>query len=616
MKQCINPVIRAHFVRGAFYLILLAAVCVIPFALGQRATTKQSAAADSLLLGSGPLATSSTGDAPASGTWTETGSLNTARYLHTASLLPNGMVLVAGGLDSNLNALASAELYDPASGTWTVTGSLNTARVAQTATLLSNGMVLVAGGFDTNLNAIPSAELYDPASGTWTVTGSLNTARYYHTATLLSNGMVLVAAGLECCSPTTASAELYDPATGIWTLTGSLNTARDIHTATLLSNGMVLVAGGFDSTSNASASAELYDPASGSWTATGNLNTARVEHTATLLPDGMVLVAAGYEGPSFTPSDVLSSAELYDPATGTWTVTGSLNSARYVHTAVLLSNGMVLVGGGIIGFNAFASAELYYPPSGTWTFTGSLNTARFYHTATLLPNGMVLVAAGESSSDASFPVDPWSLGVQGAGCCFIFPVASAELYTPAATPTPTPTPSITPTPTATSTATSTPTPTVTPTSTPTATPSGCVFSQGYWKNHPEAWPVTELQLGNVTYDEQQLLSILHQPVRGNGLVSVAHQEIAAKLNVANGADGSCIAQTLADLDALIGHLVVPPVGNGYLRPRDVSGFVDTLDNYNQGGLCAASCDGNQSPTPMPRPLPIPPRQRPIPHPRP
>ena len=102
VKQPINPVIRAHLLRGAFHLILLVAVCVIPFALGQRATTKQSAVADPLLLGSGPVATLSTSDDPAGGTWTLTGSLNTARYLHTATLLPNGMVLVAGGFDSNL----------------------------------------------------------------------------------------------------------------------------------------------------------------------------------------------------------------------------------------------------------------------------------------------------------------------------------------------------------------------------------------------------------------------------------------------------------------------------------------------------------------------------------
>ena len=126
MKRQLKHSVKAHLLRGASDLILLVAVCVIPFALGQPATTRQSAVAAQLRLGSGPLATLSAGDDPASETCTVTGSLNTARYLHTATLLPNGMVLVAGGLDSNLNALDSAELYDPASGTWTLSGSLNT----------------------------------------------------------------------------------------------------------------------------------------------------------------------------------------------------------------------------------------------------------------------------------------------------------------------------------------------------------------------------------------------------------------------------------------------------------------------------------------------------------
>jgi hypothetical protein len=184
--------------------------------------------------------------------------------------------------------------------------------------------------------------------------------------------------------------------------------------------------------------------------------------------------------------------------------------------------------------------------------------------------------------------------------------------TPTATPTPTPsvTPTATPTPSATPSAT--PTPTVTPTVTPTPTPVGCVFSQGYWKNHPQAWPVTELQLGNVTYTQDQLLAILHEPVRGNGILILAHQEIAAKLNIANGADGSCIQQTLADADALIGDLVIPPIGTGYLRPRDVSPTAGILGNYNEGGLCAPSCDhSSPSPGPTARPRPAPrPRPRP------
>src|SRR5439155_1372440 len=200
-----------------------------------------------------------------------TGSLNTARYLHTVTLLPNGMVLVAGGLDSNFSVLASAELYDPATGTWTATGSLNTARTSHTATLMSNGTVLIAGG--RSIEALASAELYDPATGTWTVTGSLNTARESHTTALLSNGMVLVAAGDDITfpSPPIASAELYDPESGTWTFTGSLNTARDLHSATLLTNGMVLVAAGADISGNPTASAELYNPATGSWSVTGSL---------------------------------------------------------------------------------------------------------------------------------------------------------------------------------------------------------------------------------------------------------------------------------------------------------------------------------------------------------
>jgi hypothetical protein len=337
--------------------------------------------------------------------WTATGSLVTAREGDTATLLSNGKVLIAGGDTGGpaATALATAELYDPASGTWTATGSLATARGAHTATLLPNGKVLVAGGNDQNNNYFTSAELYDPASGTWSAAGSLNTRRGSHTATLLSNGKVLVAAGYNNTG-VIAGAELFDPASGpngTWTATGSLNTARKIHTATLLTNGKVLVVGGIDSTGvNPTASAELFDPASGAngtWTVTADFPSTVLGHTATLIPNGEVLVAFGRDTNDFA----LSSAQLFDPTGGTngsWAATGSLTPARFAARATLLTNGRVLVEGGSAGSGVVADAALYDPTQGTWVVTGSLNTGRAQHTATLLSDGRVLVAGGETSN--------------------------------------------------------------------------------------------------------------------------------------------------------------------------------------------------------------------------
>src|SRR5207249_1226049 len=145
----------------------------------------------------------------------ETGSLNTARYLHTATLLRNGKVLVAGGEGLDSESLTSAELYDPASGTWTATGRLNTARFLHTATLLPNGKVAVTGGYNSNVGNLASAELYDPASGTWTAVGGLlPTARDRHTATLLANHQMIVAGGFN--GGALASTELYHPASRTW----------------------------------------------------------------------------------------------------------------------------------------------------------------------------------------------------------------------------------------------------------------------------------------------------------------------------------------------------------------------------------------------------------------
>lgn len=325
-------------------------------------------------------------------TWVSTGSMTTARQGHTATLLPNGKVLVAGGLGNTV--LASAEIYDPVAGTWTPTGSLTTARYLHTATLLPNGKVLVAGGSDSAGDSLASAEVYDPVAGMWAPTGSLTTTRFLHTATLLPIGEVLVAGG--------GTAEIYDPVAGTWAPTGSPTAGAPIgHTATLLPNGTVLVAGG-SSSNGGITSAELYDPSAGTWSPTGSLTTGREYHTATLLPNGIVLVAGGSGGTHGSPYlEPLASAELYNPAAGTWTATGSLTTVFADQTATLLPNGTVLIAGGAYSVPSLtvllADANLYDPVTGTWVLAASFPAGRSSHTATMLPNGTVLVAGGELS---------------------------------------------------------------------------------------------------------------------------------------------------------------------------------------------------------------------------
>jgi hypothetical protein len=325
--------------------------------------------------------------------WSYTGNLNTGRFGHTATLLPNGKVLVAGG-NGGFN---TAELYDPGTGTWSNTGNLNTARYGHTATLLPNGKVLIVGGVDADGNTMNRAELYDPATGTWNSTGSLNTGRTWHTATLLPNGKVLVAGGEGANGIDLSSAELYDLVTETWNSTGNLNSDHFLHTATLLPNGKVLIAGGDYLGGGYLSSAELYDPVAGTWSYTANLNnTPRFAHTATLLQSGKVLVAGGFKFCGLDGCLSLDSAEVYDPAIGTWSSSGHLNTARYAQSATLLPNGKVLVAAGFVD-SPTNSAELFDPAIGIWNITANLNTARDSHTATLLPNGKVLVAAGSAA---------------------------------------------------------------------------------------------------------------------------------------------------------------------------------------------------------------------------
>ena len=334
------------------------------------------------------------------GVFTPTGSMSVARDSPSATLLPDGRVLVVDGWDGN-RSLASAELYDPRSGSFSPTGSMSVARLFPSATLLPDSRVLLAGGSEFN-GPLASAELYNPRSGTFSPTGSMSVARGFPAATLLLDGRVLVVGGVND-NGSLASAELYDPQTGSFSPTGSMSVARDSPPATLLPDGRVLVVGG-----SLDASAELYDPQTGTFSPTGSMSVARSFPDSfpavTLLSDGRVLVAGGRND-----NGSLASAELYDPRTGSFSPTGSMSVARDSPSATLLPDGRVLVVGGLgEGITALANAELYDPRTGTFSPTGSMSVAREGPSATLLPDGRVLVVGGRDAGGT--------------------PLASAELF--------------------------------------------------------------------------------------------------------------------------------------------------------------------------------------------
>jgi len=297
------------------------------------------------------------------------------------------------------------------SQTFSTTGSMETPLICQTATPLQNGMILIAGGANSS-GAKTTAEIYNPNTGaqSFSPTGSLNVARSCgSTATLLNDGTVLIAGGSG-----NTTAELYYPSSGTFSLytspsplypqnpnglpIGPMTAVRYNATATLLQNGTVLIAGGDIGDNAGLTSAEIYNPATGTFTATGSMSTRRTTQTATLLPNGTVLIAGGQD--NYSGQVALNTAEIYTPSSGTppsgtFALVGNMTTTRCQHTATLLTDGTVLIAGGQnTSGTTLSSAEIYTPSTASFAATGAMNSSRIYHSATSLADGTVLIAGG------------------------------------------------------------------------------------------------------------------------------------------------------------------------------------------------------------------------------
>ncbi len=336
------------------------------------------------------------------GTWAPIPSMPRSLWGASAAVLADGRVLVVGGSagPSSTSALDTVEVFDPASNSWAVAAPMLQERAYPAAATLADGSVLVVGGSRDGL-PLDTAERYFPDTGTWVSAGVMSAPRTQATATVLLDGRVLVLGGGAQGSPgfaSTNTAEIFDPATGNWTPTASMASSRALHTATLLADGEVLVAGGAStyhgSKGTVRATAEIYDPKTASWRAAAPLSVARYHHTAVLLSDGRVLIAGGW---SFTTNSdpSLATAEIYDPAADTWTATGSMAVGRARARMTALLDGRVLVVGGVDpAYRVMATAEIYDLATGRWQPTGRLATAVMWPAMAVLRDGRVVVAGG------------------------------------------------------------------------------------------------------------------------------------------------------------------------------------------------------------------------------
>lgn len=343
--------------------------------------------------------------------------LQIPRNLHTATILPNGKILLAGGSLEPDDFIFDEELFDPITGLSSWTAPLHTPRHGHTATLLRDGRVLVVGGYSLPQQWLRDAEIFDPVRNTWTVVPPLFPHGTVHTATLLQDGRVLVVGGCIGSGVCTEKVEIFDPESDSWSEAMPLEIDRGTHTAQLLNDGRVLIAGGEGASGilNAAPDGLIYNPNTDSWTATGAMLTSRILAESVLLSNGTVFVVGGILLDEPANRAILASSEIYNPINNSWMPAADLSEARYAFNLVLLPNGHVLAIGGARNWDCcwteysfVGELESYDPVQNQWITLDFLPQPTAHATSILLPNGTVWVAGGQSeNSGRLFPAETW-----------------------------------------------------------------------------------------------------------------------------------------------------------------------------------------------------------------
>jgi len=316
---------------------------------------------------------------PAARTFTPTGSMTVPRAGQTITMLRDGRVLLTGGVRNAgfRSELSSAEIYDPAAGIFSATGSMSVPREGHTATILRDGRVLIAGGSDNGIHTLDSAEIFDPSSGTFSRTGHLHQPRVAHVAALLGTGKVLIAGGGRGGMPggyiSYDTAEMYDPSTRSFSaVRAHMKSDRVGAAAVKLNDGRVLIVGGKSGRMMTSRlrniasftplnTAEIFDPESGTFVRTGDMSAPHYLATATMLDNGDVLVVGGWtiRGPLVVG---MRDAEVYQPETNRFVHVGQTNVARLTNTATLMNDGEVLIAGGVADKALITASVEFYSP--------------------------------------------------------------------------------------------------------------------------------------------------------------------------------------------------------------------------------------------------------------